>query len=286
MVRTPHFPEAFIVELPELRFDDIADKSEIRKREEETRRWLDSVRICHEGNASFADTQASETTPEEQKEPIQSPFPITKRCLDYLVNINDDTFRPSTKRDKKLRISQWMGNKIRQELADQGLISLHRVSTGIKRKIFTLTEITEDGYKLLEGMQVRVKRPRGSGGYIHQFWEHTVYTWCLRAGFPAKIEDRISEKNVDVGIQWNEKRCAVEILIKGIDKELSNLAKDISEGWDQIIFCAEKKETIKKLKQKIRDHEQFGQDMLNSNRVAFMELKFFVLQDKSKTNET
>ena len=87
---------------------------------------------------------------------------------------------PVTERDRKHEISGYMGNKLRGELEQEGLIRLHRVPTGMKGKVLTLTEVTDKGYALLDQYQVAVRKPTGNGGFCHKFWQHNW--WQMSRG--------------------------------------------------------------------------------------------------------
>lgn len=95
-----------------------------------------------------------------------------------------------------------------------------------------------------------------------------------RQGFPARIEETLGEKRVDVGVCWAEKRCAVEVVIEGLDKELANLRKDLEEGWDQVVFCAEQEDTLDRLKRMIEG--EYGEEVVAEGRVAFMRFREFI----------
>lgn len=181
----------------------------------------------------------------------------------------------ATERDVKHGYSAWKGNKLRGQLEQEGLISFHRVPTGLKGKVFTLTEVTNKGYLLLEKLQVSVRRPPGNGGFIHKWWQYGVYAWAVRHGYPAKIEEEVDGKAVDVGIHWEERWTAVEIVMgKKLNKELYNLGKDLERGFDRIVFCAVHQRTLEELRNKIE--EEFNERILESGQVEFMRLRRFL----------
>ena len=59
-----------------------------------------------------------------------------------------------------------------------------------------------------------------------------------------------------------------------LDKELASFRKDLGEGWDQVIFCAEKQKTLDELARMIRD--EYGDDLLSDGRVAFVRFRRFL----------
>jgi hypothetical protein len=79
---------------------------------------------------------------------------------------------------------------------------------------------------------------------------------------------------VDVGVVWDERRVAVEIMVEGIEKELDNLGKDLDRGWDQVVFCAVSQETLDSLRERVR--ETFGEDPFSQGRISFRRLYEFL----------
>ena len=171
-------------------------------------------------------------------------------------------------------VSNWKGNTLRKQLEDLGMLRQHKVNMGMRGKRITLTELTGRAYQVLEALEVKVKRPSGNGSYTHQFWQHTIHNWAVRKGYPVRIEESLGEKRVDVGVRWAEKCVAVEVVVERLDKELANLRKDLLDGWDQVIFCAEKQKTLDQLARMIDD--EYGHELQHEGRVAFMRFKEFI----------
>jgi len=291
VVRHPDHPRPFLVRVSDWPVEP-APAEVVEQAVEESREWLGSGSVAAPDEVELVldervtDRQEEGTAPGvparsvPAAEPSSRPmhhFELSKGNLDYLQRIAEMPFVPVTYRDRREGISACKGDRMRRELADAGLIVLHRVNTGARGGRITLSEPTEQAYRLLEGMQVRVERPKGNGGFVHRFWQHTIHAWAVRQGYPARIEDAIDEKRVDVGVEWQEKRCAVEVVMQGLEKEMSNLEKDLREGWDQVIFCAEKQETIDRLRQMIEERYGEGlEELRKEGRMAFMRFKEFI----------
>jgi len=216
---------------------------------------------------------AAMSGPQTLGEPTH-PFQYPKRSLDYVEQIAQLPFEAVTERDGRLGMSAWMGNRVRQELCDAGLIRLHRVNIGGRGKLITLAEPTDRTYELLDALQVKVERPRGNGGFVHRFWQDAICRWAAKHGYPARIEQALDKKRVDVGVVWAEKRCAVEVVMVGLEKEIANVRQDLDEGWDQVVFAAESRDTLDRLEQMIR--EEYGDGLKQEGRVAFMRFREFV----------
>jgi len=272
-VRHPDHPFPFLVQVAEWPVTP-ASPEVILRAVESTRVWLGPVPVQAAEETKEPQVERPAAAQEDKGSSPLHPFELSKRDLDYVQLIGETPFLPVTERDRREGISAWMGNAIRRELEDAGLIRLHRVSLGGRGRRITLTELMSRAYQVLEALQVKVEKPKGNGGYVHRFWQHTIHQWAVKQGYPAQIEETLREKRVDVGVKWAEKRRAVEVVIEGLDKELSNLWKDLEDGWDQVVFCAEKQQTLEKLEKMI--DEEYGEGLKAEGRVAFMRSKDFL----------
>ena len=185
-------------------------------------------------------------------------------------------FLPITLLVKEAGISSRVANEIRDQLKtyQEGLIREHYAPTGAQGRNYTLTEITNAGYRVLDALEVRYEKPRGDGSYVHRFYQHLVYEWAVRQGYPARIEDEVDGKRVDVNVSWDNRRVAVEIVIEGLEKELRNLAKDLDRGFQQVVFCAATAATLDELRRKIES--ELGPEMLQGDTVRFVQVKDFL----------
>jgi len=270
IVRTPGIPNPFLIEIPQFE-TEWATPWEIAQRAEETKVWLDSIYQppVRPGPPKTSDQKSEGPlfTPQEHQ--------IPKATLDYLVRCARDWATPVTARDQKHNISASVGSKHRKRLIDEGFIRAHRILTGQRGGQLQVTEVTEQGYQELERFDVHVPRPPGRGGFEHRLWQHIVHSWAVAAmGYPAQIEQEVAGKPVDVGVIWEEKRVAVEIVVEGIEKELDNFGKDLAAGWDQVIFAAVEQATLDQLRDRILD--TFNEEVLVQDKVAFRRLCKFL----------
>lgn len=279
VMRHPRYPQPLLLELPEARLP-VVDKNAVDAAAQKTLDWLgqapDVPRTAEQGQEPEAAGDAHSIT-------LPGGLRIAKRSIDYLVGIARNPFLPVTERDRVQGVSSHVGNQIRQQLQSlaEGLIRLHRAPTGAKGRVYTLTEITQAGYRLLDSLEVRYEKPRGNGSYRHRFYQHLVHEWAVRQGYPARIEDEVDGKRVDVSVVWDEHRVAVEILVEGIEKELRNFAKDVDRGFDQIVFCAVDSDTLDSLRERIES--EFGHDVVEDEIVRFVRIREFLpRRDKPK----
>lgn len=86
------------------------------------------------------------------------------------------------------------------------------------------------------------------------------------------IEQWIDGKGVDVGLEIDGKKVAVEIVIKQEEKQETNISRDVAVGFDEVVFYCEDQETLERLKKRLE--ESFGDTYIN--RVRFKLLKGFL----------
>gem|GEM_PF-3183621 len=273
VVRCGGVPQPFLIEIPHYE-PEWASPEELAERVEQTRQWL--ATIYH------PPVRRRQPPPEVSSQggsspgPLYTPreHPISKAALDYLAACTRDWTMPVTALDEKHNISPAQGNHLRKQLAAEGLIRQHRILTGRRGGQLQIIEVTDEGSKLLERYNVPVPRPAGRGGFEHRFWQATIHQWAVKRGYPAQIEQQVAGKAVDVGVVWDEKRVAVEIVCEGIDKELGNFGKDIDAGWEQVVFCAVNQETLDRLRDLILD--DLGEQVFYNDMVRFVRLSQFL----------
>lgn len=204
--------------------------------------------------------------------------PVTKEETDYLIAIAQKPFISVTQLDRQENLSLYKGHQLRDKLAAREYIQTHRIKTGKKGNPLTILEITESGWKYLDSIKAKVERYQGVGGFIHCYWQSKIKEWYARKYKTCKaiIEDKSSGKAVDVGIHFGNKNTAVEIMIKGEQKEISNINKDL-ENYDVVMCCAEDWEALNSLKARVEKEIEADK----RNRVWFKVLGEFVVKDNN-----
>jgi len=246
-----------------------ASEQEIQKLRTGSREWLKQI------YRPLAARAGSAPAGEVGQAPAPRDHEISKAKLDYLVWCAEEPFLFVTARDRKHGISSGTGNAYRTELAAEGLLRLHRIRTGRPGGQVLVTEVTEEGYRLLERFQAKVQRPRGRGSFEHKFWQHVIHVWAVNQGYSSMIEQEVAGKAVDVGQVWGAERVAGEVVVEGLEKELKNLEKDLQVGWDRVVLCAVDKSTLDQLRELIV--EKLGPELVEGRqRVRFVRLASFL----------
>ena len=285
LCKTADYPRAFLGSVGEIT-PPLASEEEIAERTEYTQKVLDSL-LEPEPESDQLELFSETPTP-EQAETLFGYYDLDKRCLDYLQFLAQrvTTLLPITDLDEADNLSQYMAHQIRQQLEDTGpgLIRIHRISTGRRGGPLSVVQITEAGYHLLNKLGVPCQPPAGHGGVDHSFWQHAIYRWALARGYPAQIEKWHNGKSVDVAIEWDEKKVAVEVALEDMEKEMNNLVKDMEAGWDQIVFAALSSKELNELKNQIA--KRFGTNVLETKKVTFMKLSTFLDAKKVAEDKT
>lgn len=221
----PRFPEPFCVRIEDIDLRaDIDD--DVLRRKAHTLEQLSFTPL-----EDVVQSRGLASPKPEQAGPL-----VSKPALDYLTEISKNQFLPASKRDQQLGIPLSQGNALRRELESAGLICLERINTYSRARKVLNTRLTDKGYAFLKEMKVSCDRPRGKGSWEHVFHQHSIAEWGSRTGWQASVEHFSNGKAVDVCLEKDGKRGAVEILCHGVMKELANL-RDLFAGYSEVWFC-------------------------------------------------
>lgn len=273
VVRCPAlgWPQAFLVELPELEFE-LATEGEVRER-------MEASLVGLEWEPAQQRSQVAQASPKaEERAPVME-LDVSKKALDYLCDVARRPFLWPAIRDPSLGLSGWMGNQLRKELSDRGYLRAHELRTGRRGGRLLLAEITSAGYQLLERLDVTVHRRAGKGGFVHQAAQDLIaeYYRQTRPGATVRVEDGSTGKAVDVTVVGSEGSLAIEVLSVGENKELGNIEADL-RAYDEVVVACEDPETLEHLREKVR--EAF--DEVERGRVRFELLARFIRDNKGR----
>lgn len=245
VVQCDHFPGAFPVVVDEFDVaDDAAVEEEIRARREDTLSRLEheplEERACEIAKPAAAQVSQSSVTSGPSLDAIE-----------YLIAASRNQFLPVSFRDRDLGKPLGEGNALRGELVKAGLVTIERVNTHSRSRWVENTKITDKGYEFLKTLKVAVERPRGRGGWSHQFHQNSVFEWARRNGYDARIEcaENPDGKAVDVHLEKDGKRIGVEIYCEGLAKEINNV-RDL-HSHDVIWFGIRTTDDARKLQELI-----------------------------------
>jgi hypothetical protein len=205
--------------------------------------------------------------PEEEEPKQKKDDAIPYELLQYLAVIANHPFLKETDYDDQLAKPRARGTRLRAKLKDLGLVEEHEINQYKPGRHIKVILPTDGGYDLLDRHRIGYNVPQGNGGIAHKYWQHVVARKLQKEGWKVRIEQTLRGKHVDVGAIKGDERVAYEILMEGLEKELTNLKKDLEDGWGSVIFCVDYEETREHLARVIPEIE---------DRVEIRLLKEFV----------
>ncbi|MBI4447168.1 MAG: ATP-binding protein [Acidobacteria bacterium] len=123
-------------------------------------------------------------------------------------------------------------------LKENGFLHEHSVWTGRSGGQEKILLLTDKGKDYLRDKGIKKFPSVGIGSVDHQYWQRKVWRKVRTDGCLGGVEYMFNGKSTDVGLILPNKKVAYEIVWDpNIDKEVSNLQKDLAAGFDEIIFC-------------------------------------------------
>ena len=208
----------------------------------EYRQILESIRKEEQQKEAELKKKRKEET--EQKEAVEG-----NTLIQILTNIRDYPFIDQKSRIEMLGLasSSSTTGKIFKELVNRGLAKVHRIGLGRGKSTKTLYEITEKGREFARMDDFHIP---GKGDFKHKFWQHTIKEYYEKQGYKAEIEKRYGNKHVDVGVEIDGKKIAVEVELSP-DHLIENIEKDLEAGCIKVLIAVPSKKAIKQYESKI-----------------------------------
>ena len=188
------------------------------------------------GFASTRPTKPSDVKPDSQG--------VSNATLRSFFVFATDWIRTFTEQRKKANITSDQFESHKEELLRIGWLRQYQADTfkpGGQIQFFWPTPI---GIKKLREANARFMQPQGDAAAganaTHLWYQHKVLRYLGKKDWIVEIEQSLSgAKRADIGATKNNGkiRHAFEVLNVGIEKEVTNLKKDIEDGWERVIFC-------------------------------------------------
>lgn len=189
-------------------------------------------------------TQQPKKAPQKEKE--EDPF------LPILIDIHNTPFQLLRDRAAKVGIKQAALQNMIKKLIEKGLIKDYKVHIprGSPRELY---EITEKGAKTTN---LPIKKLKGRGGYLHQFYQMMIRKYLVAQGWKVEIEGLCENKNADLVAtkQPDGETIAIEIELNSAadpDHVIHNIVEDLASGRAGKIVCLVPTKTILKKVQKL-----------------------------------
>lgn len=145
-----------------------------------------------------------------------------------------------------MAISAGKGNRLVKSLVRKGLVMIHEVNLGGRGGSVKFLELTDRGYETI-GIQPKPTIGRGAG-FEHGFWQYHINEELkLINGAKSIIEGKLGEKAVDILLEIDEEKIAIEIAMTGAH-EKDNIEKDLKGGATKIIIGCKDKQVLEGVK--------------------------------------
>lgn len=145
-------------------------------------------------------------------------------------------YSPTQDRYRRLGWSFYKGNRIRDGLAEGGMIRVR----ALKRPdgMVKLFELTRKGQERAEEIGLKVERTWRKGGLEHGYWVQEMAGLLRAQGFAVQVERALGKgRSVDLEARKGDRKIAVEVET-GKSEPIRNVRKDLAAGYDRIaVVC-------------------------------------------------
>lgn len=156
-------------------------------------------------------------------------------AVHFLRDILEHPESGISSRYERLRVSTKNGNRVKERLEQDGVITITPVNKGDSQlKLINLTPL---GKRLVEAIMPDwriTKALRGSNGAEHRYWKHRVAAALEDAGLRVATEKPINGDRVDVHVE-NGDRTAIEVET-GKSDIAHNIDKDLRAGYKDVLI--------------------------------------------------
>ncbi len=213
--------------------------------------------------------QKDEEIKARQKETAKKEKVEGNILIKILTNIREHPFIDQKTRVQMLGLasSSSTNDKYFKELLARGFMLRVPIGLGKGQSTKVLYEITDKGREFARMDKFVIP---GKGSLEHKFWQHKIKDFYESLDYKAEIEKRYGFKNVDVGVEMNGEKIAVEVDLTPKNL-MENIQKDFIAGCDKVIVVARTKRSINAYQKTV---QRYGKDYLD--RIQFMTLTDFL----------
>lgn len=151
----------------------------------------------------------------------------------FLECVSRNPNLPVTATYKALGLSNYSGNKLKQQLVKRGLLSEVRTKLGRRARIAKFL-IPSQAACLKLGLPAY----HGRGGAVHQYLQSLVSQQATASGYSVQVEQKVAgtDESVDVVVEKNGLMTAVEIAVTSTaERELQNIRKCLVAGYHRVV---------------------------------------------------
>jgi len=223
---------------------DVSDRELEKKQRSE---WENLSHEPRKTTQSFDDRIApgrSESVPDKEIPEEAAEVELSSEAKRLLEGVVENPFKPLTDRYQEFS-SSYKGNKVKNELVDQGVVMERKVKNGEDRK---LLQLTEKGREHAQNLDLDVER-EGRGGIIHRYWQHFIRDTFEEAGWHSFLE----KFDADVYVNMGNMELVVEVAMGDNPREIRHLEKHMEKDFIVWIACRNK-QIREGLKQRMKEN--------------------------------
>jgi len=174
---------------------------------------------------------------------------VEDKHLRVLKKVAHDPLFSQQEYADQMGMSRTTFSKYSDYLVEVGLLKKEIVNTYRRGGTVNVLIPTDKAYEFMKESNTKVSSIQGNGSVAHVFWQYRIWRRFKGKDSFGGIEYSANPdgKRVDVGICFPNEKIAYEVVIEDLKKELKNLEKDLTEGWDIVVFCVENEEVRNKL---------------------------------------
>ena len=191
---------------------------------------------------------------EELKEKQRIPIKETTEERDienriFLKDIFEYPYSSITERYKRLSLSRRRGNSLKESSIHHGWIEA--IETHTRNGRLMLLKLNKQGMNRIEKEYDKQKLQKYisiARCLVHEYWKHRLAKHYQNQGYEVIIEKRINSEAVDLALQKNGMKTAVEIET-GKSNYRKNIEKALNAGFDKILCIATEKSAENRIRQ-------------------------------------
>jgi hypothetical protein len=139
-------------------------------------------------------------------------------------------------RIKRLRLSRRKATAVLRVLEERGSIKPAFIYNGTA--LLKLFDLTEDGSRLCDDLDLGTPPPRSEGGVVHRFMVNRTANRLRETGWKARTEYRVADDLVvDIHAE-TEKRLMAVLVETGKSNISRNLKRTLAAGYEEVLIIA------------------------------------------------
>ncbi|MFH1367951.1 MAG: ATP-binding protein [Elusimicrobiota bacterium] len=164
----------------------------------------------------------------------------------FMIDVYENPTSNIIERYDRLGLNVREGNKIKNQLIDDGLIHAGKITTG--KGMIKALHLTFKATDLLNKAGHNVKYSNES--LEHRYWKHKIAEYYRNKGYSIRIEEPVNG-NADLLIKKINESIAIEIETES-RRAVENILKCLKHGCDTVISIATSQDTESKINEELK----------------------------------